>query len=181
MVAKVDKLEICAGYRPEKMGSEWIRHDLRKHKHINLRCDVWELPEFLLNALPLREIYCKNFIEHLSVNDGVHFIRMCRNMLKENGELTLVTANMDWLIDQYRAGNYDDPEDFLMWFFGGTGDEWWNLHKTMYNEELLRRRFIQAGDWTTAAKYEDDGYRLIVTGKKVRVLPSEIDEVDDLI
>lgn len=154
------KLEICAGYRPMKLDPDWIRHDCRKHVNIDLICDVWEVPTFVLPCMPLQEIFSKNFLEHLTMLEGKLFLRMCWNMLEPGGRMGIEIPNMDWIVQQYVSGEYESPEYFLEWFFGGTGDEWWNLHKTMYNADLLRGRLVEGGFEITRIKTWDTGYSL---------------------
>ena len=51
-------------------------------------------------GLPFRElelIYAEHFLEHLSVEEAVRFLRECRRVLAPEGILRLTTPNLDWV------------------------------------------------------------------------------------
>jgi predicted SAM-dependent methyltransferase len=90
-------------------------------------------------------IYAEHFLEHLSLDDGLAFLRECRRVLLPEGVLRLSTPNLDWVIlTHYRgpaAGDDDAREDCfrINRAFHGWG------HQFLYNERTLAATLRDAG------------------------------------
>ena len=90
-------------------------------------------------------IYAEHFLEHLSLDDGLAFLRECRRVLLPEGVLRLSTPNLDWVIlTHYRgpaAGDDDAREDCfrINRAFHGWG------HQFLYNGATLESALAASG------------------------------------
>ncbi len=97
-------------------------------------------------------IYNEHFIEHLTVEQGLAFLRECHRVLTPGGVLRMATPDLDFLV-QRAAGDWRD-QDWLSWpQFGfiqtraemmNISFRWWG-HQYLYDEEELGRRLVEAG------------------------------------
>lgn len=154
------KLEIAAGMFPQKLEFGWLRHDVRELPDIDIVCDWRDLADYRL----VEEIYCRHFIEHLSVEDGLEFLEMCHGMLMGKGKMTIVCPNMKWLCSKYLDGDYADSSEFVCWMFGGGDEAQWSYHRSGYDDDLLCRAFRTVGFNVESFKATD--FHLEVCGVK---------------
>ncbi len=79
----------------------WINVDNRPLPGVDRVLDVRQ-------GLPFENvaaIYAEHFLEHLSLEDGLVFLRECRRVLAPDGVLRLSTPNLDWVyLTHYRLG-----------------------------------------------------------------------------
>jgi predicted SAM-dependent methyltransferase len=98
-------------------------------------------------------IYNEHLLEHLTVEQGVEFLRDCRRLLESGGVLRIAMPSLEYLVSRYFAGNWRDqawlsyPENQSI----STGAEmlnaafrWWG-HQWLYDSVELRRRLLEAG------------------------------------
>jgi predicted SAM-dependent methyltransferase len=91
-------------------------------------------------------IYAEHFLEHLSLEDGLTFLRECRRALAVDGILRLSTPNLDWVYaTHYRTGS-DAADDArvhdcfqLNRAFHGWG------HQFLYNRPTLAAALSASG------------------------------------
>jgi hypothetical protein len=112
----------------------WVNIDNRPLPGVDRVLDVRE-------GLPFEEaeaIYAEHFLEHLSLEDGLTFLRACRRALASEGILRLSTPNLDWVYaTHYRLGQELPAEEGLLdclrlnRAFHGWG------HRFLYNEPML--------------------------------------------
>ncbi len=90
-------------------------------------------------------IYAEHFLEHLTLDEGLAFLRECRRVLSPEGVLRLSTPNLDWVVlTHYRGANVSDAdgrEDCLRLnrAFHGWG------HRFLYNRVTLAAALATAG------------------------------------
>jgi predicted SAM-dependent methyltransferase len=91
-------------------------------------------------------IYAEHFVEHLSLDHGLAFLRECRRVLRDDGILRLSTPNLDWVyLTHYRCGSWTDDEQPLAdclqlnRAFHGWG------HRFLYNRVMLEAALRAAG------------------------------------
>jgi predicted SAM-dependent methyltransferase len=131
----VDRLHIGSGplVRPG-----WANVDLEYHKGVEHVLDVRD-------GLPFRDaryIYAEHFLEHLTFDEGLQFLKECRNALSEDGVLRLSTPNLDWVwATQYRRPSPDGVHDCFAMnkAFRGWG------HQFLYNLDTLTASLRAAG------------------------------------
>jgi predicted SAM-dependent methyltransferase len=91
-------------------------------------------------------IYAEHFLEHLSLDDGLGFLRECRRALSDSGILRVSTPNLDWVyLTHYRVGTWADDDAALLdclqlnRAFHGWG------HQFLYNRVMLAAALRAAG------------------------------------
>ena len=83
----------------------WVNIDLDSPSsdiHLDLR-----------NPLPYADasvdfVFNEHFLEHVTRDDGLAFLKECRRVLKPCGVLRISTPNLRWLIAQYIGGKLDE-------------------------------------------------------------------------
>ena len=109
-------------------------------------------------GLPFEDVsflYAEHFLEHLSLQEGLAFLRACRRVLASPGVLRLSTPNLDWVMKtHYRQGAWasdaDAVDDCLNTnrAFHGWG------HQFLYNRQTLALALTAAGfDAVTFHRY----------------------------
>ena len=95
-------------------------------------------------------IYAEHFLEHLSLDEGLAFLRECRRVLRPEGALRLSTPNLDWVILTHYRGAAQPEDDAkldcirLNRAFHGWG------HQFLYNRPMLAAALRSAGFERTA-------------------------------
>ena len=68
-------------------------------------------------GLPFRgvaAIYAEHFLEHLTLDDGLAFLRECRRVLADDGTLRLSTPSLEWVLTTHYRWTQDvTPENRL--------------------------------------------------------------------
>lgn len=127
----------------------WINIDLDSPK-ADLKHDARNPLPYENDSVDL--IYNEHFIEHLSVSDGLKFLKECYRILRPGGVLRIATPDLDYIVFRY----------FFFWRKQGWikkyGYDWvktraelmninfreWG-HQYLYNKEELKRRLREAG------------------------------------
>ncbi|HEY3203426.1 MAG TPA: hypothetical protein VGL03_07160 [Thermoanaerobaculia bacterium] len=90
-------------------------------------------------------IYAEHFLEHLSLDDGLAFLRECRRALQPDGILRLSTPNLDWvLITHYRGCGIAEEEARLDCVRLNRAFHGWG-HQFLYNRPMLVSAARSAG------------------------------------
>lgn len=90
-------------------------------------------------------LFAEHFLEHLTIDEGLAFLRDCRKILKPNGVLRLSTPNLDWVILTHYHGPSVPQEDAIVdslrlnRAFHGWG------HQFLYNRAMLETVLRAAG------------------------------------
>jgi len=97
----------------------------------------------------VRHIYAEHFLEHLTFDDGLRFLRECRRVLSSDGVLRLSTPNLAWVWQtHYRDGAsveqcFDINKAFRAWG-----------HQFLYDFPTLAAALREAGfAAVTACRY----------------------------
>jgi hypothetical protein len=119
--------------------SGWINIDSQMLPGVDLVLDVRRgLPYSDVEA-----IYCEHFLEHLTLREGLNFLRECRRVLTPEGVIRLSTPNLDWVYaTHYHFGDASmQVSDCLSLnrAFHGWG------HRFLYNRGMLEAAFADAG------------------------------------
>jgi predicted SAM-dependent methyltransferase len=120
----------------------WINIDAQALPGVDRVLDVRQ-------GLPFEDvaaIYAEHFLEHLSLEEGLAFLRECRRALAPDGILRLSTPNLDWVYaTHYRLGQDKSDEDGLLdclrlnRAFHGWG------HQFLYNQAMLTAALRASG------------------------------------
>jgi predicted SAM-dependent methyltransferase len=84
--------------------------------NVDLDSSVADLHADLRNPLPCADatvdlIYNEHFLEHLTRNQGLAFLKECRRVLNSRGVLRISTPDARWLLAQYLVGKLDEWTD----------------------------------------------------------------------
>jgi len=143
------KLNIGCG--DQYFDNDWLNIDIIEQVRPNyLQLDI--LKNFPFKNIKL--IYNEHFIEHLTKEEGIYFIKNCFDSLDPGGILRIATFNIDNIIDNCHSQNTEWKEScqtekaglshltkcgFLNATFGNWG------HKFVYNPEEIVDSFRQGG------------------------------------
>lgn len=118
------------------MRSGWTNVDLEAHGGVEYVLDV-------RRGLPFKDaqhIFAEHFLEHLTYDEGLAFLKECRDALRADGVLRLSTPNLDWVwLTQYRTGAGLRECFGINKAFRGWG------HQFLYNLETLTATLHAAG------------------------------------
>ena len=94
-------------------------------------------------------IFNEHFLEHITRDEGLAFLRECRRVLKPSGVFRVSTPDLRWLIAQYQSGKLDEwtdvgwlPQTPCMMF--NEGMRLWG-HQFLYDLAELTAVLRQAG------------------------------------
>jgi len=147
------KLHLGCGTQYKK---SWINIDNNSDRNIK----QLDINYNLAKGIPFKDssvdyIYNEHFIEHLTVEEGLLFLKECKRVLKKGGILRIATPDLAEIIKFYNNENWkEDCYDFFNKFnlnFVKTRAEvvnmdfhWWG-HKWLYDKEELERRLKESG------------------------------------
>ncbi|MEO8218359.1 MAG: methyltransferase domain-containing protein [Acidobacteriota bacterium] len=100
-------------------------------------------------GLPFSEvdyIFCEHFVEHLTLREGLQFLRECRQALSPDGVLRISTPNLDWVwLTHYRPpGELVDGEAVTACLELNRAFHGWG-HKFLYNRATLSAALRDSG------------------------------------
>ena len=84
--------------------------------NVDLDSPAADMQADLRNPLPYTDatvdlIYNEHFLEHLTLEQGLSFLKECRRVLKPRGVLRISTPDVRWLLSQYIVGRLDEWTD----------------------------------------------------------------------
>jgi len=138
-IQRAERLHIGCGRSPI---AGWVNVDQLPLPGVDRVLDVGE-------GLPFENVsylYAEHFLEHLSLQEGLGFLRGCRRVLSPQGVIRLSTPNLDWVMKtHYRLGQWSSEEEALVdclktnRAFHGWG------HQFLYNRPTLALALRTAG------------------------------------
>lgn len=134
----------------------WVNLDLLPQNGVaDLVCDV-------RNGLPFADgscqyIYNEHFLEHLSIEDGLRFLKECRRVLRVGGVLRVAMPNLSDCVQHYVDGSWRDQPWLNKYGYDhiATGAEYLNAvfreweHRHLYDYVELERRLTESGFQST--------------------------------
>jgi len=120
----------------------WINVDNQALPGVDRVLDVREgLPFSNVSA-----IFAEHFLEHLALDDGLAFLRTCRNVLRPDGILRLSTPNLAWVIASHYRLDESLPLDQGLFDCLRTNKAFhaWG-HQFLYNRATLELALRAAG------------------------------------
>ena len=114
----------------------WTNIDLEHHPGVAFVLDVRD-------GLPFEDvsyIYAEHFIEHLTSDEGLRFLKECRAALNANGVIRLSTPNLDWVWQT----QYHKPSSIHDCFAINKSFRGWG-HQFLYNAQTLTAALHDAG------------------------------------
>jgi predicted SAM-dependent methyltransferase len=133
------KLHIGAGTAPIE---GWLNLDIAAYPGIDHVLDV-------RSGLPfqgVRYIFAEHFIEHLTLEEGLAFMRECRRVLRDDGILRVSTPNLDWVwLTHYKPpAEMVDDEPLVGCLEMNRAFHGWG-HQFLYNTFTLSASMRAAG------------------------------------
>ncbi|MEH2052150.1 glycosyltransferase [Nostoc sp.] len=130
----------------------WINIDIDKDKKaVDLVCNAAQKLPFDDDSCAL--IYNEHFLEHLTVEEGIFFLRECYRVLQPGGILRIAMPSLEYVMQKYNSEEWQNQE-WLNWSefkFIKTRAEmlnisfrWWG-HQWLYDREELNRRLLETG------------------------------------
>ncbi|HYC61892.1 MAG TPA: methyltransferase domain-containing protein [Thermoanaerobaculia bacterium] len=120
----------------------WTNVDVTAYPGVDVVLDVREPWPFADVEL----IFAEHFLEHLTLTEGLGFLRECRRVLRADGVLRLSTPNLDWVwLTHYKPPEQLTPEEQLAGCleinraFHGWG------HRFLYNFRTLELTLRSVG------------------------------------
>lgn len=129
----VERLHIGCG--PQAL-SGWTNLDIEFFPGVDVVRDVRD-------GLPFKDaqhIYAEHFIEHLTYDEALRFLKECRAALRDDGVLRVSTPNLDWVLETHYRG----PDRVGICFAMNKAFRGWG-HQFLYNEETLVATLQAAG------------------------------------
>jgi predicted SAM-dependent methyltransferase len=129
---------------------------------VNIDCDArvgpvdlcWDLGDSIpAPDTSCEAIYSEHMLEHLTVEQGLQFLRECRRVLRPRGVVRIAMPSLDDMIEKSAAGRWRDQAwlDEPQWRFIASRAEmfnimfrWWG-HQWIYDRDELHRRLREAG------------------------------------
>ncbi len=130
----------------------WINVDLNPVPGLDFALDVRKGLPFENVAL----LFAEHFLEHLTLDEGLGFLRECRRVLKPDGVLRLSTPNLDWVVlTHYHGLSLPHDEAVLDAIRLNRAFHGWG-HRFLYNAAMLETALRAAGFATIRfEKYRD--------------------------
>lgn len=120
----------------------WTNVDVTAYEGVDVVLDVRERWPFQ----NVEAIFAEHFIEHLTLTEGLAFLRECRRVLRDDGVLRLSTPNLDWVwLTHYKPPAQLTTEEQLLGCleinraFHGWG------HRFLYNFRTLELALHASG------------------------------------
>jgi predicted SAM-dependent methyltransferase len=121
----------------------WLNVDSQPYPGVDRVLDV-------RGGLPFEDvdaIFAEHFIEHLTLAEGMAFLKDCRRVLRPTGVLRISTPNLDWVwvISRYRSPDpLSDDQALLGCLELNRAFHGWG-HRFLYNYTTLTRVLRSAG------------------------------------
>jgi len=84
----------------------WVNIDIRTDVKADKYLDLTKTLPFPDNSVQF--IYNEHFIEHITYDQSVSFLKECYRVLKPTGVLRISTPNLEWVIEKYLEGKLDE-------------------------------------------------------------------------
>lgn len=164
-------------YKPGYVGC-----DIRKSKNVKYVCKAWEISKKVCN---LDNIYSRHMCEHLTFDEFRYTLKDWYNSLAPAGVIHIIVPNLDFHIKQFMDAKKDNasinnPKSDINWALAGLwgwqresyikntkATKYWDVHKSGYNEKLMRLFLEEAGFFHITFEIIDDIHLSVMARKPV--------------
>lgn len=127
----------------------WVNLDIVAYPEVDAIVDVRA-------GVPFEDVafvFAEHFVEHLTLREGLAFMRECRRVLRQDGVLRLSTPNLDWVwLTHYRQPDtLAEPERLVACLEINRAFHGWG-HQFLYNFGTLSAALHAAGFSKVAAQ-----------------------------
>ena len=144
---QVPKLQVGCGLN---FLAEWLNADAM-YGDIYLNA-IKKLP---FEESSLNFVFCEHFLEHLSLDDGIRFLKDCHRVLKSSGVIRIATPDLERIIDLYFDKNkFVGRQEYAHKILGNPSlspcvlfnniTRFWG-HKFCYDKEFIKAILIKVG------------------------------------
>jgi predicted SAM-dependent methyltransferase len=136
-------IEFGCGELPRQ--STYKTCDIRNLPGIDYVCKAWEIDK-LVAENSVDNIYSRHFFEHLTFAQGEIVLTVWYKILKPKGKILMLLPDLDFHVKQWLDGT--DTEHACAGLFGwqrGELEDLWDVHKSGYSFETLKKAFEDAG------------------------------------
>lgn len=153
-------IDIGCGMRHANLGDEFhvIRVDIQDECNPTYRCDARKLP-FDNRTFDL--VFSSHVLEHFSRAECMDVLAEWIRLLKPDGELRLVLPNINWAIEQFKAGVALQPDvKNHVWnvLYGGQANPY-DFHYNGWTEQTLKSALEEFG--FNDFEWQSQGYNMI--------------------
>lgn len=125
---------IHVGCGPKNIFTGWYNVDLRWFPGVDEALDVTRSWPFE----GLERVYAEHFLEHLSLEDAVHFLERAGQSLGVGGKIRLSTPNLHWVwLTHFHASGAPDPTIVADTLKSNRAFHGWG-HQFLWSEAMLR-------------------------------------------
>lgn len=120
----------------------WKNVDIIAYSGVDIVLDVrepWPMSD-------VEFVFAEHFLEHLTLADGLTFLRLCRRALRPDGVLRVSTPNLDWVwLTHYKnPADMTDQERLIGCLEMNRAFHGWG-HEFLYNRKTLELALRAAG------------------------------------
>lgn len=136
----IKRLQVGCG--PHNILPDWWNVDLRSFPGID---EVMDVTESWPWENTLDYVYGEHFVEHLSIDECISFLRNSHKALKENGRIRISTPSLEWVMSShFTLGVRNEDSDVNQTFAINRAFYGWG-HKFLYSKSMLRVLFECTG------------------------------------
>ena len=166
----------------DKTRDDFLGCDIRPLPNVKIVCPAWDVSN---HCQDLNRIYSRHMVEHLTFAEAKKTFSDWFAALALGGEIEIEVPNMRFHIDQWLKADWteealNDRKSDARWGFAGFygwqrecdpddhsyNQSYWDVHKSGYDEKLLRFMLEAAGFVDVEIRIEND-WNLIGTGSKI--------------
>ena len=128
----------CGGTRKEG----YVNIEAKNAVAADVKCNALDLDK-IYKPETIDEIYTSHMFEHLDRREAVKFLNICTKLLKKGGVLFMAIPCIDYIVDDWKAGIYDDHR-FIAVLYGLHRDPY-DYHKMGYTKETIVEKIKEYG------------------------------------
>jgi len=128
------KLEIGGNGKREG----FVQMNLKKEEWVDIVHDLAKIP-YPFSTGEIEHLVALRCLEHIPYHEIVGVISEWARLIKQNGILQVIVPDFIKIVDDYKAGMYDD-ELAMVYIYGGQHDEF-DFHKCGFTMRILKKIF----------------------------------------
>ncbi len=137
----------------------YINVDSLFMRETDLLCKLKHV-HYFVKENSVTHIYASHIMEHFSLGEVRHILKMSYKILKKNGEIRISVPDLDKIISIYISHKEEfykkNPISWLGVIYGGQSSKY-DFHKVGFNDHLLKQLLVEAG-FSDVQKYDADKF-----------------------